>query len=536
MTHERLGSLRIAGVVLLGLAFTLWSWLTLSGRLPSWVDSSATGPHLTEDSAMGQVQEAVALLSHPLVVTIALAGLAWWSFRRRLRNIAGAIVIGVVVAWPVGALLKLITARPRPQPHVAWSLTTSGWSYPSDHMSVITAAAILVIATTTTTRQPRAAVFAWRVIGVAAMLLVGWNRWITNSHWMSDIVGGWLLGAFGAAAGLVLTGVRMVPTPAPKGSPEAQGQICAVIHNPTKITDMSAFRRHVEWEMRRWGWYDALWLQTTRDDPGAEMARQAIDAGVGLVIVAGGDGTVRVVCSELANSGIPVAIIPAGTGNLLARNLGIPLDESSALDVAFEGYSQKIDMVHVTADSHPIGHFLVMAGVGVDARIMSMTRPELKRTMGSAAYFIAAAQQLNVPPVDMTYRIDDQPPVEQPAALAVMGNVGVLQANIVLFPHARPNDGLLDIIFGSPRRARDWAPIVRDVVLRRKRRSPRITQGQGKRVSIELAEPTPFELDGDACGRAVHFVAEVDADSLLIQLPRPLRRPPARPQRRASGR
>ncbi len=528
MASDRLGSLRGPAVIAVGLAFAAWTWVTITDRLPSWIDAGSRHRHLTEGGAMAQIQQTLAMVSHPVVITVAVCGLAWWAWQRRLRNIAWAIVIGLLIAWPLGFVLTEIIRRPRPANHLPWSLTTSGWSYPSMHVSVITAAALLTIATTTTTRQPHQVVFAWRVIGTGAIALVVWNQWIINAHRVSDIVGGFLLGSFAAASGLVLTGVHMLPGLTTGRSDAGHRRICAVIHNPTKVTDMSSFRRHVEWEVQQRGWYDTLWLQTTRDDPGVEMAEQAIKAGVDLVIVAGGDGTVRVVCSGLAHSGIPVAIVAAGTGNLLARNLGIPLDETSALDVAFDGVTEEIDMVKVTVDDEPIGHFVVMAGVGVDARIMSTTNPELKKAVGSAAYFIAAAQQLATPPVDLTYRIDEHPPVEQQAALAVVGNVGVLQANIVLFPKARPNDGLLDVLIGAPGRPRDWAVMVRRVLMRRGAADPHITEESGRQVSIKLAEPTPYELDGDAEGRVTQFDAEVDAASLRIQLPRPLRHPPSR--------
>ena len=106
------------------------------------------------------------------------------------------------------------------------------------------------------------------------------------------------------------------------------------------------------------------------------MTEQAVRENVDLVLGAGGDGTIRVICSGLAHTGIPFGLIPAGTGNLLARNIGIPLDEVAALDVAFDGVDKAVDLVRLQVDDQPPDHFAVMAGIGLDAVIMERDRPE----------------------------------------------------------------------------------------------------------------------------------------------------------------
>ena len=506
---------------MLALAFAGWTWLTLGGHLPAWVDRSQQSLHLHEDTRWAEISTAIALDTHPLVLTILLAGLAAWAWRRRLRNISVAIVIGVLLAWPLDTVIKDLARRPRPVTDLE-SLTLQGYSYPSTHMSVATAAAILMIATTTTTRQSRFSVSVWRVVAVLAVLVVGLDRWVTNAHWVSDIIGGALLGMFAAVTGLVLAGVRMLPDLITPPTVDGERPVCAVIHNPTKVTDMSTFRRHIEWELHERGWYDALWLQTTRDDPGVAMTRQAVEAGVDLVIVAGGDGTVRVVCSGLAGTDIPLAIVPAGTGNLLARNLGIPLDEPSAVDVAFGGVTERIDLVRVRIDDQPPTHFAVLAGLGIDARILGATSAELKRAVGSAAYFIAGAQETRLTATPLRYQVDDQPPVDQDASLAVVGNVGVLQGNIQLFPRARANDGRFDVMVASTAGRRDWAELVGRVVLRLRRTHPSVTEFTGRTVRFDCAEPVPYELDGDAVGLATRFEATIEPGALRIRLPRRL--------------
>jgi diacylglycerol kinase (ATP) len=115
------------------------------------------------------------------------------------------------------------------------------------------------------------------------------------------------------------------------------------------------------------------------------MTRQAAAEQVDLVVGAGGDGTIRYVADGLAHTGIPLGLVPAGTGNLLARNLDLPLEEVDAIEVALDGQARLVDLVRITVDDRPREHFAVMAGIGVDAMMMDETDEDLKDNVGSAA-------------------------------------------------------------------------------------------------------------------------------------------------------
>jgi diacylglycerol kinase (ATP) len=178
--------------------------------------------------------------------------------------------------------------------------------------------------------------------------------------------------------------------------PVSQSRRCAVIYNPTKVSDK--FHAPVEEGLQRNGWSNTLWLETAAEDPGRAMTQQAVAEDVDLVIGAGEDGTVRLSPTG-CHTGIPMGLVPAGTGNLLARNLDLPLEEVEAIEVGLSGQVRLIDLVRIAVDDRAPEHFAVMAGIGIDAMIMDETNEDLKDKVGSAAYFVAAARALGRLPI-----------------------------------------------------------------------------------------------------------------------------------------
>jgi diacylglycerol kinase (ATP) len=299
-------------------------------------------------------------------------------------------------------------------------------------------------------------------------------------------------------------------------APEGQRR-CAVVYNPTKISDQ--FCALLEDRLLRMGWVDTLWLETSAEDPGRAMTQQAIAEGVDLVIGAGGDGTVRIVADGLAHTGTPMGLIPAGTANLLARNLDLPLEEGPAIEVALGGHTRTIDLVKLTVDDRPPEHFAVMAGVGVDAMIMDETDDNLKDKVGSAAYFVAAGKALGRLPVSMRVQLDNHRPVRRDAMLCVVGNVGTLRGNLTLIPGARPDDGVLDLYIASPRRFRHWIKLALRLITRQPKRDDQVDQHSGKRVEIRIDGQDNYQLDGDIVGESTSLTAEIQPGALTVCAP-----------------
>ena len=518
----------IAIVIGLLVAFVVWTWLTFSWRPLAALDQRWLAPTIDIASPTAQLVSAWALLTWPGLVYLALAGLALWAYRHRLRQLAIALILIIPLGWGASALLKVSLQRERPEQGLDL-LTSTGYAYPSGHTVAIVASTIAVGATFAVTRQTAPRRLLWGLAGGALVIAVGVDRWLSGAHYVSDVVGGALLGAFVASLALILAGVK-VPVPhelvtdlvrkAPPAVPRAMQKRCAVIVNPARVTDWTTFRRHVEYEVKTRGWQRPLWLETTEEDPGRAMAQRAIEEGVDLVLGAGGDGTIRVVCSALAGTGIPFGLIPAGTGNLLAKNLGIPLDEAAALNVAFDGLDKPIDLVKVTFDDQASDHFAVMAGIGLDAVIMQGTNPDLKKAVGSAAYFLSAAQNAKHPALNTTIEVDDGAPMKRRAHLIVIGNVGYLQANIQLIPDAKADDGLLDVVIASPRGIRDWVRLTTRVLIRQRRLDDQLDRLTGRRVKITVDRPDRYQMDGDTVGECTSLLAEVQPGALLLRVPR----------------
>ena len=251
------------------------------------------------------------------------------------------------------------------------------------------------------------------------------------------------------------------------------------------------------------------------------MAEAAAVAGADLVLVCGGDGTVREVCAELAGTGIPIGIIPAGTGNLLARNLDIPLFLRAAIDIALTGQDRAIDMVKVSGDGVEDGtHFMVMAGMGFDAAIMEGVNEDIKARVGWIAYVLSALKSLMFPAVRVEISVDGGEFTTHRARTIVVGNVGYLQAGMPLLPDASIDDGLLDIVMLHPRRFLSWIPLAFRVLAKRPRTDELVDRMTGRTVVVRASAETPRQLDGDSIGPGRELRMECIHGRVLVRVPR----------------
>jgi YegS/Rv2252/BmrU family lipid kinase len=289
----------------------------------------------------------------------------------------------------------------------------------------------------------------------------------------------------------------------------------AVVFNPTKADDPEECRTAIRGALSRAGLHDVVWLETTPDDGGQDMARAAIDNdGVDLVFAWGGDGTVMSCVTAVAGTDVPLAVLPAGTGNLLANNFAIPADLDDAVAVALTGTRRRID-VGATSSCK----YAVMGGLGFDAQMLRDADPELKAKAGSIAYVVSAFRHLRDRPLRFTLVLDDGPAIRRHGRCVLIGNLGKLQGNLWVLPDAEPDDGWLDVAVIKTRSILDWLKLATAIALRRTPDSSRLETWRAKRVVVTTDRPTPSETDGDENEPTTRFEVEIVPGALVLCVP-----------------
>nr|BFE62897.1 diacylglycerol kinase family protein [Dactylosporangium thailandense] len=289
----------------------------------------------------------------------------------------------------------------------------------------------------------------------------------------------------------------------------------AVVINPSKVLDLDERRRELCGALADAGWPEPLWLETTPEDPGCGMAREAVAAGVELVLVCGGDGTVMAVAGELAGTDVAIALVPSGTGNLLATNLGIPRDVAEAVAVAITGTRRRIDVGEVEG----VGVFAVMAGMGFDAAMVGDTPDTAKARFGWAAYVATGLRNLTRHRASVRIRLDGGRWLHRRATSVLVANVGRLQGGLPLLPGAEPDDGCLDVAVLTPRHVGDWVRLAGGVLLRRGPATHGLETFRARSVEIHAARDEPRELDGDVIAPARRLAARVRPGALVVCVP-----------------
>lgn len=232
-------------------------------------------------------------------------------------------------------------------------------------------------------------------------------------------------------------------------------------------------------------------VATTEDDPGPGQASTAVSDGADIVVACGGDGTVRACLDPLAGTDTALGIVPLGTGNLLASNLGIPAGLGAG-DGVGRGDLRRIDLGRVNGEA-----FAVMAGSGFDALMIRDANDTLKSRFGTVAYVVSGLKNLKSDLIETTVTIDGSVWFHGRTTMVLVGNFGTISGGLDVFPDAVPDDGVLDIAVMSASTLRGWASIAWRLVRRRPPKAELVRRGQGAHIVVDLRHARPYELDGE---------------------------------------
>jgi len=258
-----------------------------------------------------------------------------------------------------------------------------------------------------------------------------------------------------------------------------------------------------------------LWHEVNKSRKAPAKVSALLKEKPDLLLVWGGDGMVQRALDVVAGSKVPVGIIPAGTGNLLATNLGIPHDLEKSLDIAFYGRRHRIDLGKLDGE-----HFGVMAGVGFDGAMIRDADRKMKERLGKLAYVWSGLRNVNGEAAGARILVDGTKWFDGEASCVLIGNVGTITGGIRAFDDAKPDDGWLEVGVATAQGALEWARALGTMAIGRSDRSPFVRTTRARRIDVKLKTKMVYELDGGAREETKHFTATVEPGAVKICLPR----------------
>lgn len=266
--------------------------------------------------------------------------------------------------------------------------------------------------------------------------------------------------------------------------------------------------------LAREGVTDPLWYEVKKSRRAPEYARRAAAKGADVIFVWGGDGTVQRCVDAVAGTDTAVAILPAGTSNLLAANLEIPSELAEAVQVGLHGDRRRLDTGSVNGE-----RFTVIAGAGFDARMIADADRSIKDKLGRAAYVVTGIKNLAARRVRATVEVDGRRFFTGKVSCVLVANVSKSLGGVKVFPGARPDDGRLELGVMTAGNPVQWARTFGRIALGHPDTSPFVKVTRGKKVRIRFDRKVLYELDGGARKASKKLRVKVHPGSVTICVP-----------------
>ena len=259
---------------------------------------------------------------------------------------------------------------------------------------------------------------------------------------------------------------------------------------------------------------DMYWSEVPKSRYAPERVERALAEGADLVFVWGGDGMVQRSVDVLAGSDATLAILPAGTANLFASNLGIPDDIAEAVEVGLHGHERTLDVGKINGE-----RFAVMAGAGLDARMIRDADGGIKDRFGRLAYIWTASKNIRVEPFQAKIEVNGELWYDDEATCVLIGNVGSLFGGVDVFDDARPDDGLLELGVTQAEGLGQWARTVARTAAGTTAKSPFVQATKAKKIEVRLDRKVTYELDGGERKDVKKLRAKVEPGALRVKVP-----------------
>ena len=263
------------------------------------------------------------------------------------------------------------------------------------------------------------------------------------------------------------------------------------------------------------GYDDPIWYEVQKSRQAPSRVRQAVDDGAALLLLWGGDGTVQRALDALPKrEPPPIAILPAGTANLFANNLGVPVDLEKALDVALHGADRRLDVGRINGE-----RFGVMAGAGFDARMIGEADRGMKDRIGRVAYAWTGIRATRSGRQLMTVEVDGARWFKGKASCVLVGNLGTILAGVTAFDDAKPDDGRLEVGVVTAAGPWQWARVLARMTVSRSDKSSLVNMTSGQRIDVKLEKKTPYELDGGARTARRRLKIRAEPGAVTVRVP-----------------